>query len=303
MVRFTDVGTAGNHHYLAWEFTPVESLHDRVCGHGPLPPGVAARYIAEAAEGIGACHAEDLIHGLLGPASLGIAADDRVRILDGGIGALLAESDGESMLKSQVASDQLVHGIDYASPEGLLEPDRVTAASDIYSLGCTLFFCLTGRFPFTGALLEKLQSHQSEEPILADCVNPNVPEQLALVVARMLQKNPADRFGSMLEVAEALQPFIADRPRTVAKLTPKPVRAPLPPVALAPVLEPVSVSTLTPEPFVWVATPRQLPPTATTEAEADVELPLADAASRVNPAWILLLLGATLGTAIGWLLR
>jgi len=292
--RFADVGTSGAWHYLAWEYAPGESLHERVSANGPLEPGVAARYLAEAAEGVAACHEQGLTHGLLGPASLVIGGEGHIRVLDGGIAALLAESDGESMLKSLVASDQLVHGLDYASPESLMEPDKVTVASDIYSLGCSLYFCLTGRFPFEGAVLEKLQAHQFTQPTPVESVNPAVPAGLADVVWRMLQKNPVDRFASMHEVADALRPFVSELPR----VTRPPVRAEKPAPSRA------SVAMATPEPT--KALPLSAPPIKTQESdfaeEFDEPTPTGSGVRR-NLGIVFVVLVVLLGVAMGWLLR
>ena len=285
--RFADVGTSGAWHYLAWEYAPGESLYDRVCQQGPLEPGVAARFIVEAAEGVAACHEQGLTHGLLGPASLAVGSEGHIRVLDGGIAALLAESDGESMLKSLIASDQLVHGLDYASPESLLDPNHVTVASDIYSLGCTLYFCLTGRFPFVGAVLEKLQAHQFDQPTPVSTANPLVPEGLSDVVDRMLQKNPADRFASMLDLVDALRPFVTELPRAVRQVVREEKVVP----------SRVSVSTQNPEPATaWTLTESIF-------AEELEEPTPTDEGKQVNLGLVFMVLAVVLGIGLGWLLR
>lgn len=212
VARFVDVGTHGNHHYLVWSFVEGETLRQRVEREGPLPFGEAARLTAAAADGVAACHEHNLNHGVLSPANFLLATDGTIRVLDAGIGALLADnSTGEALLHTLGHADQLVRGLDCASPEAILDPEQVTSSSDQYSLGCVVYYLLTGRFPFEGGAVVKMQAHQTEVAPPADIVNPFVPRGLAAVVERMMQKSPADRYPDIGEAAAELRRF-ADRP-------------------------------------------------------------------------------------------
>jgi len=208
VVPFVDVGTAGGTHYLAWPLIEGETLESVVHREGKLSPGLAARYLSQTAEGLELCHQHGIIHGLLKPSNLIIGTDQQVRILDFGIGSLLAESDGESLVDTMSTANSLTSGLDCASPESILEPSNRTAPGDQYSLGCVLYYCLTGRYPFPeGTAVQKMMAHQTMQPPPIRETSPAVPEALVEVVSRLMQKAPESRFGHMTEVIEALRPF------------------------------------------------------------------------------------------------
>jgi serine/threonine-protein kinase len=233
-VPFVDVGTAGGTHYLAWPLVEGETLDKVVQREGKLSPGLAARYARQTAEGLAVCHQNKLVHGLLKPSNLMIGADGQVHILDFGIGSLLAETEGESLVDTMSTSNSLTSGLDCASPESIMEPTNRTAAGDQYSLGCTLYYCLTGTYPFpVGSTVEKMMAHQTEQAKPVRELAPDVPEDLAAVVDRLMQKEPAARYGSAAEVVEALEPFAEEAPARPPLSTPAP-RGRLPEPALRP---------------------------------------------------------------------
>ena len=162
----------------------------------------------QTAEGLEACHQQNLIHGLLKPANLMITADQQVRILDLGIGCLLAEADGESLVDTMSTANSVTSGLDCASPESIMDPTRLTPLGDQYSLGCVLYYCLTGHYPFPdGTAAEKMMAHQTKQPALLRQLCPSIPPGLAAVVERLMQKTPENRFGSAAETAQALWPW------------------------------------------------------------------------------------------------
>lgn len=208
VVPFVDVGTAGGTHYLAWPFVEGEGLDTMVQRQGKLAPGLAALYALQTAEGLDVCHKQNLVHGLLKPSNLMVGTDQQVRILDFGIGSLLAESEGESLVDTMSTANSLTSGLDCASPESILEPTLRTAAGDQYSMGCVMYYFLTGNYPFPeGTAVEKMQAHQHKQPTPVREVSPEVPEALAAIVERLMAKTPEERFPSMTEVIEALQPL------------------------------------------------------------------------------------------------
>jgi serine/threonine protein kinase len=208
VVPFVDVGTAGGMHYLAWPLVEGEPLDQLVQRNGKLPPEQAATYALQVAEGLDACLKEKLIHGLLKPSNLMLSNDQQMRILDFGIGCLLAESEGESLVDTMSMANSVASGLDCASPESIMDPTNLTAAGDQYSLGCVLYFCLTGRYPFPdGSAAEKMMAHQLKQPEPVQVFTPDVPEELLEVVNRLMQKDPAKRYASSAEVVEALRPF------------------------------------------------------------------------------------------------
>jgi serine/threonine-protein kinase len=221
VVPFVDVGTSGSMHYLAWPLVEGEGLDKLVQREVKLAPARAARYALQVAEGLEVCHAQALFHGLLKPSNLMIDAEDHVRILDFGIGCLLAETEGESLVDTMSTANSVASGLDCASPESIMDPTNLTPSGDQYSLGCALYYCLTGRYPFPdGSSAEKMMAHQFKEPTPIKELVPEVPQALIDVVQRLMQKAPEKRYASAGEVADSLRP-LADQPAVSA---PKPVR-------------------------------------------------------------------------------
>src|SRR5207248_3353102 len=205
VVPFVDVGTAGGTHYLAWPLVEGEGLDHLVQREGKLPPGLTALIGAQAGEGLDICHKNNLIHGLIKPSNLMIGTDMQVRILDFGIGSLLAESEGESLVDTMSTANSLTSGLDCASPESIMDPTQRTPAGDQYSLGCVLYYCLTGQYPFPeGSAVEKMMAHQFKQaPPLAE-LTPGAPADLVGVIEKLMQKKPEDRYHGVDEAMEAL---------------------------------------------------------------------------------------------------
>ena len=150
VVPFVDVGTAGGLHYLAWPLAEGQTLETLVQQQGKLPPDQAALYAVHVAQGLMVAHQNNLFHGLIKPSNVLIGADNQARILDFGIGCLLCENEGESLVDTMSTANTLTSGLDCASPECIMEPTNRTPAGDQYSLGCVLYYTLTGRVPFPG---------------------------------------------------------------------------------------------------------------------------------------------------------
>jgi serine/threonine protein kinase len=222
VVPFVDVGTAGSMHYLAWPYVEGEGLDKLVQAEGKLRSGKAALYALQVAEALELCHQQALFHGLLKPSNLKVSASGQVYILDFGIGCLLAETEGESLVDTMSTANSVASGLDCASPESIMDPTNLTPAGDQYSLGCVLYYCLTGQFPFPdGSSAEKMMAHQFKEPTPIRDLNPDVPPELIDVVKQLMQKVPENRFANAAAVVEALQLF-ADLPAASAAAPPPP---------------------------------------------------------------------------------
>jgi serine/threonine-protein kinase len=213
VVPFVDVGTAGGTHYLVWPLVQGDTLENVVQSQGPLTPAKTAQVGVQIASGLVACHAQTLFHGLLKPSNVMVGPDFQVAILDFGIGSLLAENEGESLVDTMSTANTLTSGLDCASPESIMEPTNRTPAGDQYSLGCILYFCLTGRYPFAdGSAVEKMMAHQFKAPAAIKDSVPTAPDALVDVIERLMQKKPEDRFGGADEVADRLLPLTDGRP-------------------------------------------------------------------------------------------
>jgi serine/threonine-protein kinase len=259
VVPFVDVGTAGGMHYLAWPLVEGETLDKIAAQKGKLPPAFAAHIALQVAEGLDVCHQQGLIHGLLKPSNIMLGAAGEIYILDFGIGCLLAETEGESLVDTMSTANAVTSGLDCASPESIMEPTNLTPAGDQYSLGCTLYYLLTGKYPFPEEnAAEKMMAHQFKQPTPIAELNPDVPPALIAIVDRLMQKAPDARFGSASEAVDALRPLASKETGFLA--APKPARAAVaaaPRVAVLPVQAsqaapakpaPKSVSPSTPTP-------------------------------------------------------
>jgi serine/threonine-protein kinase len=224
IVPFVDVGTSGSMHYLVWPLVEGETLSKVVENQGALPPADAALIALQTAEGLEVAHQRNIIHGLLKPSNIMISSDRQVHILDFGIGALLAETENESVVDTMSTANTMASGLDCASPEGIMDPTQMTAASDQYSLGCVLYFCLTGQVPFPGNnAVEKMMAHQSKQPTPVKELAPNVPDDMAAVVEKLMQKNPHNRYGSIADVILELRPFAEEAGGSMFRRRPTPL--------------------------------------------------------------------------------
>ncbi len=256
VVPFVDVGTAGGMHYLAWPLVEGETLDKMVQRLGKLSPQAASHIAFQVAEGLEVCHQQGLIHGLLKPSNLMMGPEDQVYILDFGIGCLLAETEGESLVDTMSTANSVTSGLDCASPESIMDPTNLTPAGDQYSLGCTLYYLLTGQYPFPeGNAAEKMMAHQFQQPKPVRDLNPDAPPALVEIIDRLMQKAPDSRFPSTAQVIEALRPLtgkgsgIQPRPRPTETARPSaPAHRLTGPAMLAPAKAPVAPSTPTPRP-------------------------------------------------------
>ncbi|TDH49148.1 serine/threonine protein kinase [Mycobacterium eburneum] len=192
----------------------LQSILDR----GPLPPRRAAHIIDQAAKALHATHRAGLLHRDVKPSNVLLDADDFAYLIDFGI----ARAAGELAL---TAAGGVVGTFHYMAPERF-SPDQRTidARSDVYSLTCVLYECLTAQHPFAGDSVEhQISSHLTTPPPRPSSVNPAVPVGFDAVIARGMAKNPAERYGSAAELARAALDAV-DTPTAA----PPPVSAPQP---------------------------------------------------------------------------
>jgi len=211
VVPFVDVGTTGGLHYLVWPLVEGQTLEYLVQQQGRLPAEQSAQIALQIAQGMQAAHQNNIFHGLLKPSNVMLGSDGQARLLDFGIGSLLVENEGESLVDTMSTANTLTSGLDCSSPESVMDPTNRTPAGDQYSLGCTLYFALTGRVPFPeGTAVEKMMAHQSRQPQSILDFAEDCPEGLEQVVFRLMAKTPESRFSGMDEVVEALEPYLGE---------------------------------------------------------------------------------------------
>ncbi len=198
-------------HFFAMEFINGVDLHKLLQGAGRLPAPQACDYVRQAALGLQHAYELGLVHRDVKPANLLVPAEgNRVRILDIGLARLeWARKDDKATFSSTATKGTSLMGTpDYIAPEQALNPHEADIRADIYSLGCTLFHLLTGQPPFPGAsLAKKLLQHQQTPPPSVRQSCPEMPQELALLVQKMMAKRPADRHHTPAGVAVALMPF------------------------------------------------------------------------------------------------
>ena len=228
VVPFVDIDTAAGSHYLAWPFVEGASVESIVERSGPLAPASAARFLADVADGLAVCHAKGIVHGLVKPSNLLLGPDHRAKILDLGVGAILQQNvaEDESLFDTISTANTAMRMVDCAAPETLAEPTTRTAAGDLYSLGCVLYYALTGHYPFPdGNIVDRIIAHQTREPVPVRRRAPAVGEELAGVLSALLRKSPSERPTA----ARARDLLLAATPAEVVIETP-----PVPLAAAAP---------------------------------------------------------------------
>lgn len=194
--------------YLAMELLEGVDLHRLVKEHGPLSVADACACIRQAALGLQHAHEHHLVHRDLKPSNLLLSPAGLVKILDLGLARLRSECEEADPLAPPPRA--AVGSIDYIAPEQLLHSERVDIRADLYSLGCTLYYLLTGQPPFAGAaasMLQKQHAHLLAAPPDVRRQRGDVPAGLAAILQRLLAKTPADRPATPAETAQLLEPY------------------------------------------------------------------------------------------------
>lgn len=187
-------------HYLVLELVSGGDLEQYVYDNGPLPTAQACEWVRQAASGLQAAHDRSLVHRDLKPSNLLLTADRRVKVVDFGLARELAS------VRTMIGS--LLGSVEFMSPEQAADPTSVGPAADVYGLGVTLFWILTGQLPFarSGSLSETLKAIQHEPFRRVRDFRPDVSPELDRFIARMLARNSAER-PTALEVKRGLAPF------------------------------------------------------------------------------------------------
>jgi serine/threonine-protein kinase len=211
IVRAYDAAEARGLFFLVMEFVDGIDLSARVARDGPLPVAVACDAIRQAAFGLQYAHEHGLIHRDIKPSNLLVTKTGVVKILDLGLARLTGAIQKE-LAGPPNASDAsgLAGTPDYMAPETAQNHRCADIRSDLYSLGCTFYFLLTGQAPFPGGgWPEKLLRHQLDSAPSAVVLRPDVPEEIASLLQRLMDKDPAGRPQTPAELAAELETWLA----------------------------------------------------------------------------------------------
>lgn len=196
-------------HFLVMEYVAGRSLQEIIVIDGVLDYVTAADYIRQSAEGLAHAHQAGMVHRDVKPGNLLVDPAGIVKILDLGLARFFDDKDEVSLT---VAHDEKVLGTaDYLAPEQALDSHTVDARADIYGLGCTFYFLLTGHPPFAdGTLAQRLMSHQTKEPPAVESERTDAPADLTAILRKMMAKKVEDRYASSEEVAQALESWLSE---------------------------------------------------------------------------------------------
>ncbi|GIW79178.1 MAG: hypothetical protein KatS3mg105_0985 [Gemmatales bacterium] len=190
--------------FLVMEYVEGISLHEMVKERGPLPIPLACRFIRQAAIGLQYVHDSGMVHRDIKPANLLVDKEGNIKIFDMGLARFLEDKD-------DILTRGVIGTADYIAPEQTYDSHSVDIRADIYGLGGTFYYLLTGSVPFgEGKVSQKIQWHRSRMPDPIRSFRPEVPSALVMIVDKMMAKNPAERFQQPIEVAEAIDAFLQE---------------------------------------------------------------------------------------------
>jgi serine/threonine protein kinase len=209
LIKAYDLDRDGDVHFLILEYVDGMSFQDWVARSGPLDPHRAAYYLWQAASGIAYLSGKGLVHRDIKPANLIVDRVGAVKILDLG---LVREEDAVDDLTRR-EDVKFLGTADYLAPEQLANCSTVDVRADLYGLGATGYFLLTGKTPYSGqTMAQKLIAAQTSEARAVHLVNPTVPIELSVIITKLMAKKPADRYQTAEELLAALDPWTESPP-------------------------------------------------------------------------------------------
>ena len=225
LVRAYDAGQDGTTHYLVTEFVPGMDLRRLIKAKGPLPQEQAASIIMQAAYGLEYAHQQGMVHRDVKPGNILVTPDGMAKVSDVGLAAFTAN------LIDDPRAGKIVGTADYLSPEQIRTPLLVGPVSDVYSLGCTLYYTVCGKVPFPGGDTQhKVRRHLEETPFHPRRFADNISEEFVDIIAEMMDKDSTKRIQTCAEVAARLEPWAMDSSQiTQPRMSRGPWSSPPPP--------------------------------------------------------------------------
>jgi eukaryotic-like serine/threonine-protein kinase len=219
IVTAHDANEVDGRHYLVMEYIDGPNLEQLVRERGPLPVGMVCDIVRQVASGLQYAYEQGMVHRDIKPPNVllqrsgtALSSGYLVKIVDFGL-ARLVDTSEDNDGTAQTAKNVIVGTPDYLSPEQARNLQMVDIRSDLYSLGCTFYFLLTGQVPFPGGTpLEKLVRHTKEEPPAVEQLRPDIPQEVASIVRCLMAKQPAHRYQRPAELVLDLMPLAAPVP-------------------------------------------------------------------------------------------
>jgi len=217
LVRAFDAGHDGNVYYLVTEFVPGTDLRRLVRTAGVLTMQQAAGIVIQAAKGLEHAHTRGLVHRDVKPGNILVTPEGVAKVSDLGLAGFKEDANAGSSKPTKI-----VGTADYLSPDQIKDPRHVTPGSDIYSLGCTLYYAVTGKVPFPGGKpRDKARRHCEDTPWHPHRFNTALSDDFIDVIADMMEKDPTARVQTAAEVATRLEPWSAEASLLPTKQTTK----------------------------------------------------------------------------------
>lgn len=225
IVHFYDIDQDSDLHFIVLEYVDGSNLQEIVRKSGPMPVNRACHYIAQAAHALQHAHEHGMVHRDIKPGNILVDRTGVVKLLDLGLAMVLDEKENQL---TRIHDDGTLGTADYLSPEQAMDSHDVDIRADIYSLGVTFYYMLTGRPPYEGLhVADKLLAHQMKQPPPITDTRSDVPAGVLAIINKMMAKKAEQRYTTPEEVADALAPF------TQTPIAP-------PPAAEMPVLSPAA---------------------------------------------------------------
>lgn len=203
---------AGPLYYLVMEFVPGKDLEELVSAGGPLPVAHACEIIHQVADALAEAHRRELVHRDIKPSNIRVTPDGLAKLLDFGL--------ARQWDRRMTQAGTILGTPEYMAPEQAQDASTVDGRTDVYGLGGTLYWCLTGRPPFPPkeTLVASLLQRVNEKPPSVRQLRPEVPAGLEAVIQKMLATRADDRYPNMQAVTRAVLPFIRPEQQRVESI-------------------------------------------------------------------------------------
>jgi serine/threonine protein kinase len=211
IVTAHDADQVGDIHFLVMQYIDGDDLSTAVKSRGPLSVAMALRFLMQTARGLEYAHQEGVVHRDIKPSNLIVARNGVVKILDMGL-ARLEESltEASSANRNLTQAGNIMGTVDFMAPEQALDAKDADQRADIYSLGCTFYYLLTGKTVYPGdTAMKRIMAHRCDPIPSLRAARPDAPVWLEAVFEKMIAKDKADRYQSMSEVLDSMAPHVS----------------------------------------------------------------------------------------------